>query len=198
MGRSFSYFAGLFILFAAFVLTGCPKKVSSTEGTAGVGREKPAEPPASTAPIEPPMARPAPPVEEKMPPMAGGDKSGMEGGAPGGESVSALQDIFFDFDQASIRPESRKILEADAQWLTSHPQEKIQIEGHCDERGTEEYNLTLGERRAKSVLNFLVNMGVSPSRLSFISYGEEKPFCSDRSEDCYQKNRRAHFVGGPK
>lgn len=134
-----------------------------------------------------------------MAPLAKEDSAsdGPSGSAGGGEATS-LQDVFFDFDQWVIRPESRKLLESDAQWLAANPKAKIQIEGHADERGTEEYNLALGERRAKSVMNFLVNLGVSPSRLSSISYGEEKPFCNDPSEDCYAKNRRAHFVTAPR
>ena len=78
--------------------------------------------------------------------------------------------------------------------MAANPQVKVQIEGYCDERGTTEYNLALGERRAKSAMNFLVNLGVSPSRISTISYGEEKPFCEEKNEACFQKNRRAHFV----
>ncbi|TAK00699.1 MAG: peptidoglycan-associated lipoprotein Pal [Candidatus Manganitrophaceae bacterium] len=199
MRKSFSSLAALFILLASFVLTGCPKKAPSVEGSAGLSREKSetsqGEPsgPSDTKPIPPP------PQEEKMAPLAKEDSAsdGPSGSAGGGEATS-LQDVFFDFDQWVIRPESRKLLESDAQWLAANPKAKIQIEGHADERGTEEYNLALGERRAKSVMNFLVNLGVSPSRLSSISYGEEKPFCNDPSEDCYAKNRRAHFVTAPR
>lgn len=224
MGKNFSYFAGLFILFSSLILTGCPKKVSPVEGTAGLSREK-AETGRPSSRGEQPEGgegRPLPPspAEEKMPPLAkeegpGGRSEGAvsaqdegeardrgevqgKGEVQGERGEAALEDIFFDFDQWVIRPESRKLLEADAQWLAAHPQAKIQIEGHADERGTEEYNLALSERRAKSVMNFLVNLGVNPSRLSFISYGEEKPFCNEKAEDCYQKNRRAHFVAAPR
>lgn len=206
MRRDLSIFAVLVILFSSVVLMGCPKKVPSTEGSAGLSREKlgteqrEESGPSDTRPLPPP------PQEERIAPLAKGEPSpdGMspdrtEGGeAPAGEMPTSLQDIFFEFDQWLIKPESRKLLEADAEWLATHPQAKIQIEGHADERGTEEYNLALGERRAKSVMNFLVNLGISPSRLSFISYGEEKPFCSDKSESCYEKNRRAHFVIAPR
>lgn len=199
MRRSVSTIAALFILFSSVVLAGCPKKVPSTEGSAGLSRERSGteaqgEPGSDARPLPPP------PMEEQLDPMA--KEEPMPDETPGGperaEGVASLQDVFFEFDQWVIRPEARKRLEAGAEWLAAHPQVNIQIEGHADERGTEEYNLALGERRAKSVVNFLINLGVSPSRLSSISYGEEKPFCSDRSESCYQKNRRAHFVVSPR
>ncbi len=199
--RRVSSFAALLIFLSGLVLMGCPKKAPSVEGSAGLSKEKSESTnrgdqsgSSDTKPLPPP------PKEEKLPPLTKEEPAPEEraSGPAGGEAATSLQDIFFDFDQWVIRPESRKVLEADAQWLAAHPQAKIQIEGHCDERGTEEYNLALGERRAKSVMNFLVNLGISPSRLSFISYGEEKPFCNEHSEDCYQKNRRAHFVIVPK
>ncbi len=193
MRRSFSSFAALFILLSSLALTGCPKKAPSVEGSAGLSKEK-SEPGPSDG-----RALPPPPKEERLAPLA--KEEPMPDGAPSGRAeggAASLQDIFFDFDQWTIRPESRKLLEDDAQWLAAHPQEKIQIEGHADERGTEEYNLALGERRAKSVMKFLVNLGVNPSRISSISYGEEKPFCNDPSESCYEKNRRAHFLTAPR
>lgn len=200
MRRSLSSSAALSILFLSVVLMGCPKKVPSTEGTAGLSKEKSTGTGEESGPDGRPL--PSPPREERLDPMAKGDSSSPDGTpsdrAEGGEAVASLQDVFFEFDQWLIQPESRKLLEADAQWLAAHPQAKIQIEGHADERGTEEYNLALGERRAKSVMNFLVNLGISASRLSSISYGEEKPFCNDKSETCFEKNRRAHFVAAPR
>lgn len=201
MRSSLSSLAALFILFASLVLTGCPKKVSSVEGTSGLSKEKTEATSRGdqSAPAETPAPLPPPPQEEKVPPIA--KEAPPETASGQGEAASgasSLEDVFFDFDQWVIRPEARKLLEADAQWLAAHPQAKIQIEGHCDERGTEEYNLALGERRAKSVMHFLINLGISPSRLSTISYGEEKPFCDQKSEDCYQKNRRAHFAAAPR
>ncbi|WDT74119.1 MAG: peptidoglycan-associated lipoprotein Pal [Candidatus Manganitrophus sp.] len=200
MRRSLSTFAALVILFSSVVLMGCPKKVPSTEGTAGLSRERSGTE-NQGEPGSDGRSLPPPPTEERIDPMAKEapmPDGGPSGGAEGGERGTSLQDVFFEFDQWVIRPESRKLLEADAEWLAAHPEAKIQIEGHADERGTEEYNLALGERRAKSVMNFLVNLGVSPSRLSSISYGEEKPFCSDPSESCYEKNRRAHFLIAPR
>ncbi|HQR47258.1 MAG TPA: peptidoglycan-associated lipoprotein Pal [Thermoanaerobaculia bacterium] len=105
-----------------------------------------------------------------------------------------LKPAFFDYDKADIRPDAREALGADAEFLRKWPTLKVTIEGHCDERGTREYNMALGQRRAGSARDFLVSLGVDASRLQIISYGKERPFCTDRTEDCWQKNRRAHFV----
>jgi peptidoglycan-associated lipoprotein len=105
-----------------------------------------------------------------------------------------LQDAYFEFDQWVLQRDARLALEQNARWIETHPEARIQIEGHGDIRGTREYNLALGERRAKGAMNFLVSMGVSRSRISFISFGEENNVCSEKNESCYKKNRRAHFV----
>jgi len=104
-----------------------------------------------------------------------------------------LADIYFDFDKYLIRNDMRQTLEEDADWLYAHPGVKIRIEGHCDERGTTDYNLALGERRAKKVEELLKVLGIDETRLSTISYGEEHPFCTEQNEDCYAKNRRVHL-----
>jgi peptidoglycan-associated lipoprotein len=105
-----------------------------------------------------------------------------------------LKDVFFDFDQYVVRDQDKAVLEANVGMLKANPAIKLRLEGHCDERGTSEYNLVLGEQRAQAVKRFVTAMGVDPSRVSTISYGKERPFCSQSSEDCYQQNRRAHFV----
>jgi len=105
-----------------------------------------------------------------------------------------LKDIFFDFDKYDIRPGDTKVLDANASWLKSNANHLVLIEGHCDERGTNEYNLALGERRAKSTMNYLVSQGVQASRITIISYGEERPTCTQKTEECWAKNRRAHFL----
>ena len=105
-----------------------------------------------------------------------------------------LRDVYFDFDKYDIRPPDAKTLDANASWLKSNPNHLVLIEGHCDERGTNEYNLALGERRAKSAMNYLVSQGVQASRITIISYGEERPVCTQKSEECWAKNRRAHFL----
>ncbi len=112
----------------------------------------------------------------------------------GGMAESALRDAFFDFDKADIRSDARPALTADADFLKAHPEVKITIEGYCDQRGSEEYNLGLGDRRATSAKNFLADLGVAQERLSTISFGKDRPFCKEANEDCWQQNRRAHLV----
>ena len=113
-------------------------------------------------------------------------------------SIAELKDIHFDFDKYDIRPGDAKMLDTNAGWLKSNPNHLVLIEGHCDERGTNEYNLALGERRAKSTMNYLVSQGVQASRITIISYGEERPLCTEHNEECWAKNRRAHFLVKPR
>ncbi|HVP52498.1 MAG TPA: peptidoglycan-associated lipoprotein Pal [Terriglobales bacterium] len=105
-----------------------------------------------------------------------------------------VKDAFFDFDKSDIRPDAQQALMADAAFLQQHPNIRFTVEGHCDERGSTEYNLGLGDRRATAVKDFLVQQGVSADRIRTISYGKEKPFCTEHTEDCWQQNRRGHFV----
>jgi peptidoglycan-associated lipoprotein len=104
-----------------------------------------------------------------------------------------VQDIFFDYDTADIRADAQATLSRDASFLASHPEIKIVIGGYCDERGSNEYNLGLGQNRADAAKNALVTAGVAASRIRTISYGKEKPFCSESTEECWQQNRRAGF-----
>ena len=110
------------------------------------------------------------------------------------ESMSQLEPIYFDFDKSDIRADAARTLQTNANWFRSNPNYLILIEGHCDERGTNEYNLALGERRARSTMNYLVAQGVASSRMTIISYGEERPVCTEHNEACWQKNRRAAFL----
>lgn len=105
-----------------------------------------------------------------------------------------LKDAFFDFDRAELREDARTALAADAEWLKKYPSVQVLIEGHCDDRGTESYNLSLGERRAGAASDYLASLGVAASRVKVVSYGKERPFCSDPSETCWQQNRRGHVV----
>jgi peptidoglycan-associated lipoprotein len=105
-----------------------------------------------------------------------------------------LKDIHFDFDRYNIRVEEAQILKENFALMRKYPGMKFQIEGHCDERGTGEYNLALGERRANSAKKYLISLGIEPGRISTISYGEERPFDQGHHEDAWTKNRRAHFV----
>jgi peptidoglycan-associated lipoprotein len=107
-----------------------------------------------------------------------------------------VKDAYFDYDKADIRADARDALSQTAQFFRSNPQMKVVIEGHCDERGSTEYNLALGDRRAAAAKKFLVSLGIPADRLETVSYGKEKPFCSASTEQCWQQNRRAHFVIG--
>ena len=119
--------------------------------------------------------------------------------APGQPNMSELfaqnvQDVFFDLDKSDLRDDARTALTKDAEFLRSYPQVHVSIEGHCDERGSTEYNLGLGQRRAEAAKNFLISLGISADRMETTSWGKERPFCTEHTEECWQQNRRAHFV----
>lgn len=109
-------------------------------------------------------------------------------------AAAGLRDVFFAFDSWMISEEGRQALSRDAEWMKSNPSARLRVEGHCDERGTSAYNLVLGEKRAKAVRNYLVELGVGANRLAVVSYGKERPFCNEHQESCYQQNRRGHLV----
>jgi peptidoglycan-associated lipoprotein len=114
-------------------------------------------------------------------------------------SISALfdqnvKDVLFDYDKADIKPDQVSVLQGNAGWLKTNTNVRFTIEGHCDDRGSEEYNLGLGDRRANAVKEYLVSQGVAVNRISVVSYGEERPICREESEACYTRNRRAHFA----
>lgn len=127
-------------------------------------------------------------------PSAGGFSTTPSTSAAAVAESAGLIDVFFDFDQFTLRSDARSTLESNAGWIKSSSAKSILIEGHCDERGTEAYNLVLGEKRAKSAKRYLEDLGVTASRLKIVSYGKTRPFCKERDETCYQSNRRAHFV----
>jgi peptidoglycan-associated lipoprotein len=105
-----------------------------------------------------------------------------------------IKDVYFDYDNDAIRPDQQSSVQGDAGFLGQHPNIQFTVEGHCDERGSTEYNLALGDRRANAVKNVLTQAGVNASRVKTISYGKEKPFCTESNESCWQQNRRGHFV----
>jgi peptidoglycan-associated lipoprotein len=123
--------------------------------------------------------------------VAGEEKAKSEA-AMAAESI--FKDIHFDFDKFALKPEARSILKKQADWLSKNKDYKVRIEGNCDERGTVEYNLALGERRAKEAMKFLVELGVDAIRIKTISYGKEKPLDPGHEEEAWAKNRRDHFV----
>ncbi len=158
----------VFLLSVALILGACAKK-----GTTPVVEE--VEPVEEVAPpLEEIEEEPAVEIEET-------------------ESI-VLEDIFFDYDKFNIKDEYKTIMSQNAEAMLDNPDAKLLIEGHCDDRGTNEYNLALGEKRAKAVIDFYVTFGVDASRLSMISYGEEKPFAMGSNEESWAKNRRAHMV----
>lgn len=108
--------------------------------------------------------------------------------------VVGLSDVFFEFDNAIISPDARPSLDRTAQWLRTSTNRRVVIEGHADGRGTNEYNLALGERRAQAIKRYLAASGIDERRIKIVSYGEEKPFCRDQQERCWKENRRGHFV----
>ncbi len=137
----------------------------------------------------------SPPPPPPPPPDTGGNKGDI-----GGRLTSAVQDVFFDYDKSDVRGDSQATLQQDAvalkAILADFPSATIVMEGHCDDRGSAEYNLGLGDRRASAAKEFLVQLGVPADRLQTISYGKERPQCTDENESCWQKNRRVHFSAG--
>lgn len=111
--------------------------------------------------------------------------------------AAGLRDVFFGYDSWTISEEGRKALSRNAEWLRMHPAAQLKVEGHCDERGSSTYNFVLAEKRAKVILNYLSDLGIKRDRIIAVSYGKERPFCKDRSEACYQQNRRGHLVVRP-
>ncbi len=109
------------------------------------------------------------------------------------DNLSQLRPVFFDYDKSDIRSDQMEVLQRDAQIL-SQINNKVQIQGHCDERGTEEYNLALGDRRARMVREYLTSLGIHAEKLDTISYGESRPFAKEHNEDAWSENRRAHLI----
>lgn len=122
------------------------------------------------------------------------DSLAMAGTGSDSGKIPGLSSVNFEYDSSTLTTDSRRLLAENAEWIKTNANTTVQVEGHCDSRGSVEYNLALGERRAKSVKNYLVSLGIDSKRLTIISYGEEKPIASGDNEDAYAKNRRANFV----
>ena len=172
----------IFILCFGLIMIGCPKKTAvkeepSVQKEAAKAEAERAKETKAKEQFEKSL------VAEKTPGIAG---EVFES--------SLLKDIHFDFDKYDIRPGDAALLKENAALLNKYPNVKVQVEGHCDERGTVEYNLALGERRANHAKNYLVSLGISPARISTISYGKEKPLDPGHNEDAWARNRRAHTV----
>lgn len=130
--------------------------------------------------------------------LGGGSSSSLtafqRGTLGAGGSGGPLSDIHFDYDDYTIRPQDGEVLRSNARWLTDHSGSHVQVEGHTDERGSEEYNLALGAKRAQAAKDYLTTLGISGDRISTISYGKELPLCTEHTDDCWAQNRRDHFV----
>ncbi len=172
------------MLLSILVLWGCPKKAEVT--TSPESQETAVAP----AKEEPKVEQKTEPTKEEAKPEAAQEESKERAAA----ASAGLQPIYFDFDRSFIRDDARSVMKANAEWLKANPKIKIRIEGNCDERGTKEYNQALGQRRATSAKKYLTDMGISSKRISLISYGKEKPVCTEHTEDCWQKNRRDDLV----
>ena len=187
-----SHLAFTSLLVAAVVLSGCAKRPATTQAAApaptGAATSTASTP---SSPSQPMQSSPGPSTTTPTPSTA---RPVVQDFA----AIADLTDVFFDFDKYDIRPGDAKTLDANANWLKSNPNHLVLIEGHCDERGTNEYNLALGERRAKSTMNYLVSQGVQANRITIISYGEERPQCTEHNEACWSKNRRSHFLVKPR
>ncbi|MCR4310593.1 MAG: peptidoglycan-associated lipoprotein Pal [Deltaproteobacteria bacterium] len=190
-GTFFWKWAVLALCVAALVSVGCAKKqtvksegAQSAQGgvsapSAGAGNGAPVQ----EAPVAPEAVAPATPPSAAAPGVAVTE-----------EKFSQFDDVRFDFDKSEVKEDARMTCQIVANYLKMHPNAKMQIEGHCDERGTAEYNLALGERRATAVMTYLVSLGVSKEALSTVSFGKEKPLDPGHNEEAWAKNRRAHFV----
>jgi peptidoglycan-associated lipoprotein len=196
--RRSSVLSVLPLLALSVLLMGCPKRPATTSTAAP---PPPAPSPAAVAPAPAPSTSsttdtsPTPPSAPAPSPPSPSSPSPATPPRPSEfRAVDALKDIFFDFDKYNIRPGDVRVLDANAAWLKENQNQLVLIEGHCDERGTSEYNLALGERRAKAAMGYLVSQGVQANRITIISYGEERPSCNEHNEACWAKNRRAHFL----
>ncbi len=179
-----NYRSNKFILLAVVAIfslaSGCHKHVAST-----------------AAPAPPPKPSPAPVVASSpVAPKANTAPAPQPAAAPSEAQLfqQNIKDAFFDYDKSALSDTDRAALTRDAEFLRSYPNVRFAIEGHCDERGSEEYNLGLGDRRATSAKRYLVDLGIVDSRIQTTSYGKERPFCTQESESCWSQNRRAHFT----
>jgi peptidoglycan-associated lipoprotein len=171
----------LILFLAAGLAAGaaCKKKPPKTAPEAA-----PPPPPAVEQPMPTP---PAPPPPSKTSGVMSEDLATIN-------ARGYLRDAYFDLNKSELREDARTALAADAQWFKQYSSIQVLVEGHCDERGTEEYNLSLGDRRASAVKEYLGSLGVDAGRVRTVSYGKDRPFCSEHDENCWQQNRRGHFV----
>jgi peptidoglycan-associated lipoprotein len=177
------------VLLVLLTVSACSKKIPPPPPPPPAPPAEPAPPPPPPPPAPAPAPAPAPPPrplsEEELFAKKTLDELNAE---------MPLADVAFDYDMSGIREDQRGVLQKNADWLRKWSSTRVTVEGHADARGTNEYNLALGERRGNAVKDYLVTLGIAANRLTVISKGEEAPVCSEMTEACYAKNRRAHFV----
>jgi len=187
------------VLIGAVALWGCAKQPVITTTGPGIASPGAGAPPvgsggASSSQGDVPVARPMPPREAPIPSPPGVSSSALPGAGAAAAGISPLKDVFFEYDKALIEAAQKVALDDNVRWLKANGNARMLIEGHCDERGTAEYNLGLGDRRAKAVRDYLITSGIAASRLGTISYGKERPFAFGHDENAWKQNRRAHFA----
>ena len=186
MNRKATLWVWTLVIGASLVFLGCPTKQPTTPAAAMDDTERTVAP--EPAEVEEPADLSF--GDERPEPWSGPLKDLNERAYREG----LLGDVYFDFDKYDLKPEARDRLAKNAQFMKEHPGFTFSIEGHCDERGTNEYNLALGDRRANGARSYLSSLGISDSRMGTISFGEERPVCDSSAESCWRRNRRAHFV----
>ena len=188
MRRGVRVFAAV-MLAAAVGVSACGKKkpVAAPDTPAPV-----AEPPRTTTPPPPPA--PAAPPRETPPRVPTEDELFASKSLDTLNAEKPLAPAFFKLDSSQLDGDARPVLQKNAEWMKRWPSTKVMVEGHADSRGTAEYNLALGERRATAVRDYLVSLGIAADRITIVSKGKESPFCTEESESCWQENRRGHFV----
>jgi peptidoglycan-associated lipoprotein len=191
MKGTFSWkWAVLALSVVALMSVGCAKKQTvKSEGAKTPSAADSAPAAVGEAPMTEAQPAPAEPTPAEQ--LASAAQAGV---AATEERPSRFDDVLFDFDKSEVREDGRRTSQVVADYMKQNPRAKLQIEGHCDERGTAEYNLALGERRATAVMTYLVSLGVPRAALSTVSYGKEKPLDPGHDEEAWAKNRRAHFV----
>jgi peptidoglycan-associated lipoprotein len=185
--RRLAALAALTMAVAVFA-AGCHKKVPAPAPAP--------PPPPPAAPVTPPPPPPPPPAPQPVPAPAplSEDQIFAQKTLEQVNLEKPLDDVYFELDQSAIRDEARAPLQKDADWMKKWTSTQVTIEGHCDSRGSSEYNLALGSRRAEAVKDYLVGRGIPAGRLAVVSKGKEQPFCTDENEGCWQQNRRGHFI----
>lgn len=178
----------LLVITMALLVSACGKRICVSEEAAVV------KTPETVAPAPKPVETVAPkPIVEEAMPITKAVKEEVPAMGEGRTSAGLLP-VYFDLDEYNMRSDQTSRLDQNAKWLKKNPTARIRIEGNCDERGSNEYNLALGERRASSAQAYLTNLGIAPERIETLSYGEERPLCFEHDEGCWTKNRRADFI----